>query len=174
MSELTSSKVILVTANPDWEKEFLVERKRIRSISSLDLVIEHIGSTSIPNMSAKPTIDMLVGVSTETELDDVFNNLIKFGYVLEGRRNSDTHSWLSFPTPEKRKYIIHLVIKGDEEWTKRINFRDYLISHPEVAEQYNTLKLQLAMKYPNNLEEYTKGKAAFVSDIVATAGVKYS
>jgi len=160
---------VLDAANPKWIHEFLAEEQRICSTTKFELAIEHIGSTSIPNMPAKSTIDILIGAASPAKLDDVLIILNDSGYVLEGRRNNNKHSWLSYPTPEKRKFIIHLTVREDDEWKRRINFRDYLRLHSDTAKEYMLLKLDLAKKYPNHLNIYTRGKAAFVSSVLAKA-----
>jgi len=170
-SESTSSRVVLSTPDPNWIKKFLNEKRRIQSIQKLDLAVEHIGSTSIPNLDAKPIIDMLVGNSTAAELDPALRALVSLGYTLEGRRNDNQHSWLSYPSPEKRRFIIHLVVKDDDEWIRRIGFRNFLRSHPETAAEYKELKLELAKKYPDDLSMYTHGKARFVTNVLTTASI---
>ena len=114
-------------------------------------------------MAAKPSIDILIGIISETDRDRTTNLLQNAGYVVEGSR--DGHTWLSCPSAEKRDFITHLVVADGAEWNRRLSFRDYLLIHPEVAEAYMELKKDLAAKYPHNLDAYTSGKANFVRDI---------
>lgn len=164
--------MIISSADPNWRSAFLTEKRRIQSIEKLHVTIEHIGSTSIPNMDAKPVIDMLVGTDSEANIESTLKALIRIGYRLEGRRNDGRHSWLSFPAADSRGFIIHLVIKNDDEWHRRIYFRDFLKTHPKTAHEYKVLKADLAKKHPDDLNMYTFGKAEFVINVLATASLR--
>jgi GrpB-like predicted nucleotidyltransferase (UPF0157 family) len=85
---------------------------------------------------------------------------------MEGSRNEGRHAWLSYPSVEHRECILHLVYTDDDEWTRRITFRDQLRADPEKARAYQQLKRSLATAYPGHLEAYTRGKADFVRSVI--------
>lgn len=161
-----SHHVNLVQPSDTWQAKFDDEKQRLLN-TLVDVDIEHIGSTSIPNLLAKPTIDMIVGVTSASNLKSAQKVLCELGYVAEGERAE--HYWLSLPLANDRQYIIHLVIKGGQEWRKRISFRDYLLQHPSAVKEYQALKQRLASEYEHDIDNYTFGKAAFVTHIINLA-----
>ena len=159
--------VRLLTYDPVWPRNFELEKLRLLAgLPSAE--IEHIGSTAIPGLMAKPIIDLLIGVSSETCFDATVAALNRLGYVQEGIRAG--HSWLTYPSPQDRKFILHLVIFGQGEWKRRLAFRDRLRRNSAKAMEYQALKIKLAEKFSEDLGEYTKAKSAFVSDVVASWG----
>lgn len=159
--------LFLVQSNDTWQIKFAHERQRLLKVLDGDVAIEHIGSTSIPGLMAKPIIDIIVGVASTSKLKPAQKVVCELGYVLEGSR--DGHYWLSSPSPDNRHYIIHLVVKNDQEWQNRISFRDYLRLNPSMARKYQDLKRELAIKYAHDLDAYTFGKASFVTNIINLA-----
>lgn len=132
--------------------------------------IQHIGSTSIPSIHAKPIIDLAVGVH---ELDDVLPSidiLEKNGIVFRGQ---DVQDQLLFVAgdfgQDTRTHHIHVVKMGSEAWCNYLNFRDYLNTHPDKAGLYDALKLELAEKFPDDRKAYTAGKKAMVDRLLKEA-----
>lgn len=158
--------VFLVQPDATWQTKFAHEKQRLlRRLG--DVAIEHIGSTSISGLIAKPIIDIIIGVASMRKLKPAQKVICELGYVLEGSREG--HYWLSSPSPDNRHYIIHLVVKNGQEWKKRISFRDYLRLNPSSAREYQDLKQELAIKYAHDLDAYTFGKAFFVATIISLA-----
>ncbi len=161
--------IVLVPHNPDWKKwaceEIMVLSALLEDYSP---TINHIGSTAIPGIQAKPIVDILVEVSPDIEWQTIKAILERHGYI--GMSESGTR--MSFnkgytPTGYADKvFHIHIHRTGDND---EICFRDYLIAHPESAKDYEMLKLSLLPKYKNNRDAYTDAKAAFVRNIVGLA-----
>lgn len=152
--------------DPAWPRDF--EFEKLRLLGRLPAAkIEHIGSTAIPGLAAKPVIDLLVGVASEACFEEAIAALKGLGYVQEGVRAG--HSWLTSPSPQNRKFILHLVLFGQGEWSRRLAFRDSLRRHRGKALEYEALKVKLAEKFSEDLGGYTKAKAAFVAEVVAGA-----
>lgn len=161
----SENSVRLQTYDPNWPRLFVSEKDRI--VKKLpNVYIEHIGSTSIPGLLAKPIIDMLVGTSSEDLRPAAEKELTNLGYVKEGEREG--HSWLAWPSPEERKYIVHLVVAEGDEWNRRLAFRNALWADPQKVEEYKKLKTDLAAQYREDLNGYTKAKAEFVKNVIAS------
>lgn len=171
MSKL--EKIVLVEQNPDWGGEFARAAADIRGALGQVLVeIHHIGSTAISGISAKPIIDILVGVSSVEELDDLSTSMNVTGYEamgefgIPGRRFFTKHNEAG-----DRKQHVHAFIVGSEEITKHINFRDFLRAHPQHAQQYEALKQMLVSKYSMDRDKYTEGKSDFINEMNAKAAL---
>jgi len=166
----------IVPYNPQWNDLFLLEKAEIeRIISPLSLKIEHFGSTAITNIAAKPTIDILVEIPDREEIKPVIIEKMKSnGYHYTLRKDSPPPyiMFMKGYTPEGIKgqcYHIHMAPLSHVGLWDRLYFRDYLISHPAIAKEYEKLKLELALKYKNDREAYTEGKAEFVTRITEIA-----
>jgi len=163
-----------VTLSPhreEWHEIFANERNRILgAIGDLTLSVEHIGSTSIRGIAAKPILDVMVGTPEfVTELPFVAD-LEALGYEYKGANGVPERHFFGKGTPR----IIHLNIVrfGGQFWISHIAFRDYLKQDREAAREYEQLKLGLAERFENDRESYTNGKLAFVERILAEVGQK--
>ncbi|MFH1534392.1 MAG: GrpB family protein [Patescibacteria group bacterium] len=172
IGELVKEKIEIVPYNPEWPKMFEGEESFLRSKIPTKLIgrIEHFGSTAIPNLSAKPIIDMLVEIkSVRKAKKKIVPILQNEGYEYFWRpsigENPPFYMWFIKRNKRgERTHHIHMVEKGSELW-KRLNFRDYLIKNPAPAEKYDILKKYLSKKYPNDRVKYTKAKSEFVEQI---------
>ncbi len=161
--------ILILDYSDKWIELYQAERQLIIDsfTNSVILSIEHIGSTAIPRLKAKPTIDILMQVSEQIntkKLEDIFKSL---GYQLTKQpENPPPH--MTFVKGyanhgfNGQAYHVHIRYNGD--WDE-IRFRDYLLSNPEVAKDYEDLKLQLAVKYKNDREAYTNSKTDFIEKI---------
>ena len=161
--------IVLTPHNPQWRHWAEEEMRLLGSLlAGYDFKINHIGSTSIPDIQAKPIVDILIEISHDAEWSPIKAILEGNGYICM----SESELRLSFNkgyTPEgyaEKVFHIHLHRIGDND---EICFRDYLLAHPESARDYETLKLSLAPKYRNDRDGYTQSKTAFVRSIVETA-----
>lgn len=152
----------LSTYNPDWsewaDEEILELSTLLRDYSP---IINHIGSTAIPNIQAKPIIDILIEINPDIDWQRVHETMEKSGYICMSV--SDTRmSFNKGYTPKgysDKVFHIHFHRIGDNG---EILFRDYLIDHPEAAKEYEILKLSLLPKYKNDRDGYTEAKTEFV------------
>jgi GrpB-like predicted nucleotidyltransferase (UPF0157 family) len=165
--------IAIVDYDPGWGKIFLLEKQNIFRIteSGAILRIEHIGSTAIPGLCAKPTIDILLEISGTADCDLLVGNLKKIHYQhIPKPENPPPHLMLVKGYSKKgfngQPFHIHVRYKGD--WDE-IVFRDYLISNPSVARSYGELKRSLAIMFKNDREKYTDSKSDFISGIVKKA-----
>lgn len=130
--------------------------------------IEHIGSTAVPGLTAKPVIDIMAGVETLEASRPAIAALANLEYCYAPYR-ADTEHWFCKPSPAFRTHHLHLVPVGSPQWIATIAFRDYLRAHSEVAAEYGDLKQRLAQQYRFDREAYTNAKGPFVARITGLA-----
>lgn len=161
--------IIIEDYSDKWVGLYQSESKQILdSFAPADIIrIDHIGSTAIPGLKAKPTIDILLQVPEDIDLHKMKRVFKSLGYQLnEHPENPPPH--VTFVKGYSKKgikgqsYHVHIRYKGD--WNE-ILFRDYLIHHPEIAKEYEKLKLELAAQYRNDREAYTAAKSDFIEKI---------
>lgn len=162
-----SDSVTLEPANPAWPRLFEKEKTRLlEAFPSHFKGLEHIGSTAVPGLDAKPIVDMLGGVTSLAEADALLEPLCVLGWDTSPAFNAtllDRRFLLRWPEGV-RTHHLHLVVYGSEAWHERLKFRDCLRAHPDVAQRYLALKLELAERYRDNREAYTGAKTAFVRE----------
>ena len=169
--------IVIVPYDLDWPLAFERERAVVEEVLSPVLVrpVEHIGSTSVEGLPAKPIIDMLAIVAT---IDDVTTDhragLEAVGWCHAPEPEDDEERHLSFctPTVEHRTHHLHVVEDALADWRGWLAFRDHLRTHPEIAMAYAELKHSLAADHgaePNDRSAYRAGKAPFVQQVTAAA-----
>ena len=164
-----SDNISLAPANPVWPRLFEEEKAGLsEAFPTRFKGLEHIGSTAVPGLDAKPIIDMLGGVTSLAEADALLEPLCALGWDTSPAFNatlSDRRFLLRWPEGV-RTHHLHLVVYGSETWHERLKFRDCLRAHPGVAKRYLTLKLELEERYHNDREAYTDAKTAFVKEVL--------
>ncbi|MDO5575970.1 MAG: GrpB family protein [Fibrobacter sp.] len=158
--------IIISEYNPQWKENYLTEKKVIENAVGLNNIvrISHYGSTSVPNLAAKPTVDILLEIKNSTNTDLLVNCMIKAGYIYSPQpKNAPPHMmFLKGYTSEGFKgqvYHVHVRYDGDHD---ELFFRDYLCTHPETAKEYVKLKLELKEKFEHNRDAYTDAKTDFI------------
>lgn len=168
---LERGTVQLQVYDPRWANEFEQERQRLLDIFENKLIaVEHIGSTSVPGLSAKPIIDMIAAVESFSNLDDFIEPLQKLGYEYMPERMFDDRKFFPKGARSKRTHHLNIVLKDDvDEWESPLLFRDYLRSHEQARDEYARLKYSLAEKYSADRQMYTKSKNDFIQRILQKA-----
>lgn len=169
MSEFNPNEAFTIaTYDPTWPGVFEHEADAVRAVMGADVVeIEHIGSTSVPGLAAKPIIDLLVAVDSFAPLEDYAAQLARLGYKHQPHVNDSERLFFWKGTP--RSYHLHLVEYATWEYQRHLLFRDYLRAHPAVAAQYETLKRDLAQRYKHDRLAYTDSKATFINAVIDRA-----
>jgi len=170
--------VILAPYDPSWPDLYEAEARHLRSRFAPDLVprTEHIGSTAVPGMAAKPVIDLLVEVrSFEAAEREVRPSLERDGYTYIWRAEVEPGHIMFVKgygpdgyLPGVQIYHLHMA-PADHPIRERVLFRDYLRGHPEAAREYEDLKRALARLHPNDREAYTEGKTEWIAGIMSLA-----
>lgn len=168
---MNSGKIEIVDYDLDWPKWFIEESQRIQEAVDGQLAaIYHIGSTAIPNMAAKPIIDILIELKNLDNVDEVANELYTLGYAKLHRQIIPYRSFITFRNERgERKVNLHIYEVGDPQVKRHVNFRDYLIAHPEEAAAYADLKKSLAQQFKYDIVQYVTGKEKLVHKIGAKA-----
>ena len=160
-------KVIVVPYNEQWKTDFEIIRKYLlTAVKDTAIGIEHIGSTSIEGLSAKPIIDIDIVIKDYSVFDKVVERLATLGYIHEGDlgikdREAFDYSG-STALPEHHLYICP---EFSAELRRHIAFRDYLRNHPEAVTRYSRIKEQGARNFPDSIDDYIKYKAPCIEDI---------
>jgi GrpB-like predicted nucleotidyltransferase (UPF0157 family) len=170
MSDIPEAAVEIVPFDPEWSSRFEAERALLNTMLGpwLSGAIEHIGSTAVPGLAAKPVIDIMACVETLESSRDAISAVKVIGYCYFPYRSEVMH-WFCKPSPVHRTHHLHLVPAGSPLWAERLAFRDYLRSHASVAAEYAELKRQLAERYRFDRERYTDEKAPFVREVLRSA-----
>jgi GrpB-like predicted nucleotidyltransferase (UPF0157 family) len=153
-----------------WPSRFERERDALRRTLEAWLAgpIEHIGSTAVPGLVAKPVIDIMEGVRTLEHARPAIAALQALSYQYWPYR-SDVMHWFCKPDTSHRTHHLHLVPQGSRLWIERLAFRDYLRAHPRTAGEYAALKTSLAARFASDREAYTDAKGPFVAAVVRAA-----
>ncbi|NMC67292.1 MAG: GrpB family protein [Spirochaetales bacterium] len=166
---LKSNKVKLVKYNPKWEEEFLIEKMKIWNLIRDKIIeIEHIGSTAIKGIHAKPIIDMAISIRKFEDGLECVKPLESIGYLYLGENGIPKRHYFR-TNDEIVKFHLHFFLISSKEWENHILFRDYLNKNRNEAKRYDKLKLTLAKKYKTNRELYTEGKTSFCKEIIEKA-----
>jgi GrpB-like predicted nucleotidyltransferase (UPF0157 family) len=165
--------IVIVDYDPQWPAMFAAEQVRLLDVVG-DWVtdIEHIGSTSVPGLGAKPVIDMLVGVRALTDADARCIQPIcglGYEYIQEFETVMPFRRYFRRLTDElKHSHHIHLVEQESEFWERHLLFRDYLRTYPEQAREYEQLKRRLAPQF-SDVNDYAQAKTEFIRAAEARA-----
>ena len=165
---MARGNVALVSHNEEWHRSFEAEKERLRrAIGDVSIPIEHIGSTAICGLAAKPILDIMIGTPEfETELQ-FRENIESLGYEYKGENGIPQRHYFGKGNP--RTVHLNIVRYGGEMWLSHIAFRDRLNQNPDIAREYERLKLHLAERFKKDRESYTNSKTEFIQKVVAVA-----
>lgn len=175
-------EIALVEYDSRWPNQFAAEAARVWDALGHGIVtaVEHFGSTSVPGLSAKPIIDILVGVRSAAEArEQAVPALEAMGYAFWYDNPNPAHLFFvkGLPPNGPRTHHVHMVEPDTFRDPKneaflfwdRLLFRDYLRAHPDEARRYEAVKCDLAARFPDDREAYTDGKAEYVSGVMEKA-----
>ena len=174
--------IILSKHRAEWTKFYEQEKDSIISALGTNNMyrINHIGSTSVPGLIAKPTIDILLEIPTDADIPSLTAALISAGYICNTQPNNPAPHLMFMKgyTPQGfRGQAVHLHVRFPGDWNE-LYFRDYLRSHPETAKSYGKLKQNLQLRYEHDRDAYTEAKTDFIQEATRLArkemGNKYT
>lgn len=161
-----SQHITVIEHNPLWIKKYEEESSLIKSILTNNCIaIYHIGSTSVKDLAAKPIIDIMVVVRSLEKVDDAAKNFLKIGYEYLGEFGMTGRRYLR-KGGDERTHQIHIFQADD--WNnigRHLAFRDYMRTHEKEREEYAKIKIELAKKFPYDIDGYCDGKENFVREI---------
>lgn len=180
MIEKSNKKVIVVPYDPSWATTF----KALQTIYQNHLgdsivAIEHVGSTSVVGLAAKPIVDMDIIVEDKIKLKEVLQKMPALGYYHDGDYGivgrevlKQTDYTVPFTATKKNwgKHNLYVCIQGVASLENHLRFRNYLRQHPAKVKEYAALKLELAQRFPYNIDQYIEHKTPFITNILAQTG----
>jgi len=181
LKRVLAENIEIVPYDTKWPEMFEEEKKHLLHCLPKELIIriEHFGSTAIPDLAAKPIIDILVEIKSLDETKERIVPILEhkgYDYFWRPSFGNDTppfYAWfIKRNSKGNRTHHIHMV-KADFEHWDRLFFRDYLIEHPKLAKEYQKLKTNLSKEYSKDRVTYTKEKSDFVVRITEMAKIYY-
>jgi len=170
MLGLRRGAVRIVPYTPAWSAAFQSERARLQGALGADaLDIQHIGSTAVPGMAAKPILDLAIAVASEAVVAACVARVTALGYTYRGYRGPDQGHFFDQGPEQHLTHYLHMLRIGDPGWSNYLRFRDYLIAHPAIRDAYMRLKQDLAAQFAGDRAAYTAAKATFVQRVLAAA-----
>jgi len=164
--------VVIVPYDPEWPRRFEAERHILTNVfAGCKAIVEHVGSTAVPGLGAKPVLDIMIGVPLLIEAERRIPALEAHGYeyVEEYERELPDRRYFRKPRLGPRAVHLHCVLTGSDFWIRHLAFRDHLRAHPDTAAAYDELKRRLATRVSK--AEYTDAKSPFIENVLASAGV---
>ena len=168
-------KIVVEDYNPEWAEEFQILKGIYQDkLGDLAVDIQHVGSTSVPGLAAKPVLDIDIIIDDQEKLQPVIEKLAELGYShlgnlgIEGReafKRTGTSVECNF------SHNLYVCILGAASLENHLRFRDYLLVDPYAVEEYGRLKKELATKFPNDIDSYVDGKTEFITKVLALVGM---
>jgi len=183
LSEMTNEElweifpIVLTEYNPDWPLWYGEESERLVYALGEDDVfrIQHCGSTSVPVLTANPTVDLLLEIQEDTDIDSLIRALEQTGYIISPQPNNPPPHLLFMkgytPTGFAEK-VFHLHVRYPGDWNE-LYFRDWLREYPETAKEYAVFKLTLKDRFRHNRDGYTEAKGVFIRAVTEKARARY-
>ncbi len=167
-------KVLVLPYETGWKAAFLEIKQELEAaIGDLALGIEHIGSTSVEGLSAKPCIDIDVIIKDRTILDAVIAGLGAIGYIHEGNLGiKDREAFAYGNKPHLQKHHLYVCPQDSEELRRHITFRDFLRTNPEAVQMYSSVKEKAALLFPDDIDQYMQYKAPLIAELYTMCGLK--
>jgi GrpB-like predicted nucleotidyltransferase (UPF0157 family) len=164
-----TAPITVAEYDPGWAKQFETLRSRIApALGPLAAAIEHVGSTAVAGLAAKPIIDIDVVLRWRDDLGAAIKKLAPLGYLHRGELGSPGRESLRAPLDDGPPHL-YLCLPQHREFDRHVAFRDYLRAHPDAVVVYARLKRQLAAKHQTNRDAYTQAKSEFVKLILERA-----
>lgn len=163
--------VVVTNYDPRWPVVFEELRAAIwPAIADVAMAIEHVGSTSVPGLPAKPVIDMTIVVADREHLREVISRLAGIGYQHRGDLGVSGREAFAVPTDAPAHHL-YACVQGCVALRNHMAVRDRLQHDPTAAAAYGRLKQQLAKQFPNDIDAYVDGKTAFILSLLQDAGL---
>ena len=170
---MTTRNIVVVPYDEKWKLRFEEIAGELRAaLGELALSIEHVGSTSVPGLAAKPIIDIDVVIEDESKLQAVIGALAKIGYQYEGNLGIPGREAFGY---EGKTHLMehHLYVcpKDSPELRRHLSFRDYLRGHPEAVLEYSRIKAEAARLFPHDIDGYINHKGTLIEKIYREIGL---
>jgi GrpB-like predicted nucleotidyltransferase (UPF0157 family) len=168
---LRPHEVVLSKPDADWATAFETEKETLaEALGRLVLDIQHVGSTAVPDLSAKPIIDIAIAVPADADIDTIGARLRAAGYEFGVNAGSDGgYIYFREVADGLRTHHVHLIEATDPQWTNYLRFRECLRRDARLRRAYERLKSTLASRFPRDRDAYTSAKAEFIVETIESA-----
>lgn len=170
---MAKKQVIVEKYDAAWAQDFRqIEQELKEALGDLALRIEHVGSTSVKGLSAKPIIDLDIVIPDYSRFDAVVAALETIGYIHEGDLGIPGREAFKYSEKEHlRRHHLYVCTETSEELKRHLAFRDYLRSHPEAVREYSRVKEEGAALYPEDIDKYIEYKSPCIEKIYRELGL---
>jgi GrpB-like predicted nucleotidyltransferase (UPF0157 family) len=163
------TEIHLVEYDPQWPKKFEAEAAILHEVLGENAIsIEHIGSTAVPGMDAKPVVDLMVEVLNLDKIQSMEEVFVEVGYEVLGESGIPGRHFITRNAKGTRTHDVHIFETDHNEVERMVLFRDHLRENPEAAKNYSELKHRLAIEFQKDPIRYTRGKSEFILNAVET------
>ena len=170
---MRTARVIVLPYDRAWKAAFEAIKSELESaVGDLVIGIEHMGSTSVEGLSAKPCIDIDVVIEDYGVFEEVVRRLAEIGYIHEGDLGiPDREAFCYSDKPHLMTHHLYVCLRYSRELHRHITFRDYLRSHPDAVKQYGAVKEEGARLFPNDIEGYIAHKTPCIEELYRQCGL---
>lgn len=171
---MRTAKVKVLPYDKNWKADFEKIKAEIESaIGKIIITVEHVGSTSVEGMSAKPCIDIDVVIKDYSVFDDVVSRLADIGYIYEGDLGiKDRHAFKYSAKPCLQTHHLYVCPQYSQELYRHITFRNFLRNNTEAAEKYSRVKETAARLFPDNIDKYMEYKSGCIQELYSLCGLE--
>ena len=170
---MITKHVVVLPYDEQWKQDFLmIKNELVSALGQLAMRIEHIGSTSVEGLSAKPIIDIDVVIKDYTVLEEVISALGAIGYRHEGDLGIAGREAFKYDGKDHlRKHHLYVCPENSPELKRHIAFRDYLRTHPDAVREYSHIKDEGARNYSDDIDKYIEHKTPFIERVYKEIGL---
>ena len=171
---MRTSKVIVMPYDKEWQTDFeKIKNELENAIGDMVIAIEHVGSTSVQGMSAKPCIDIDVVIKDYSVFDILVSRLADLGYIHEGDLGiKDREAFKYTNKPHLQTHHLYVCPQYSAELHRHITFRDYLRTHPEAVNEYSKVKEKAAQLFPDDIDSYIEFKSPCIAKLYKLCGLE--
>jgi len=171
---MKTKRVVVLPYDAKWKSDFENIRQEIENaIGDLIVVVEHVGSTSVDGLSAKPCIDIDVVIKDYSVFDNVIDKLESIGYIHEGNLGiEDREAFKYLDKPHLQTHHLYVCPQQSKELNRHITFRDFLRKTPEAVKKYGAVKEMAAQLFPDDVEKYIAYKSPCIEELYKICGLK--
>ena len=171
---MRAKKVIVLPYDAAWKTAFEDIKREIQyALADLIIGIEHVGSTSVEGLSAKPCIDIDIIIQDYTAFDKIVKKLANIGYVHEGNLGIENREAFRYSNkPHLMAHHLYVCPQNSKELHRHITFRDYLRNNPEAARQYGQIKETAAQLFPDDIDQYMAYKSPCIAELYKKCGLE--
>lgn len=171
---MRTARVVVLSYDAKWKSDFENIKKEIdAALGDLIIAVEHVGSTSVEGLSAKPCIDIDVVIKDYSVFDAVVGRLDAIGYIHEGNYGIEGREAFKYlDKPHLQAHHLYVCPQQSKELHRHITFREFLRNNPEAAKRYGAVKERAAQLFPDDIEKYIEYKSPCIEELYEMCGLK--